>query len=110
MASPLQGLKDVYRLCNRVTMCCRHTTLSASAICLTPKSRCTGNSEGAATLTADLVDLGYVRAVTWIVLNLVDRDRSDIIVEVRILKHTPHCAHATTCTAANQLSWIASVS
>lgn len=41
-----------------------------------------GNSEGAASLTADLVDLGYVRLVTWIILNLVDRDRSDIVVEV----------------------------
>ncbi|KAL3131428.1 hypothetical protein ABBQ38_007740 [Trebouxia sp. C0009 RCD-2024] len=43
-----------------------------------------GNSEGAASLTADLVDLGYSRLVTWIILNLVDRDRSDVVVEVSV--------------------------
>ena len=42
-----------------------------------------GSAEGAATLTADLVDLGFVKTVAWIVLNLVDRDRSDVVVEVR---------------------------
>ena len=41
-----------------------------------------GNAEGAATLTADLVDLGWIKTVTWIALNLADRDRSDVVVEV----------------------------
>ena len=78
--------------------------LFASRACQTPDSRYTGNAEGAATLTADLVDLGYVRAITWIVLNLVDRDQSDIVVEVRISMHIRHCAHLTICTAASQHS------
>ena len=44
-------------------------------------------------MTADLVDLGYVKAVTWVILNLVDRDRSDIVVEVRLLT-----VHHLLCT------------
>ena len=74
-------------------------SLFVSGTCLTPYLRYAGNSEGAATLTADLVDLGYVRAVTWIVLNLVDRDQSDVVVEVRLSMHILHWAQPTTCAA-----------
>lgn len=42
-----------------------------------------GCAEGAATLTADLVDLGYTKTIVAITLDLIDRKKSDIVVKVR---------------------------
>ena len=57
------------------------------------------SAEGAALLTAHLVDLGYERLVVSVVLNLVDRDRADIVVKVRCrfcLHHSHYAQHTDT--------------
>jgi len=46
-------------------------------------SRLADSAEGAATLTADLVDLGFTKTIVAITLNLIDREKSDIVVAVR---------------------------
>jgi len=43
------------------------------------------SAEGAATLTADLVDLGFTKTIVAVTLNLIDREKSDIVVAVRKL-------------------------
>lgn len=34
-------------------------------------------------MTADLVDLGFTKTIVAITLNLIDREKSDIVVKVR---------------------------
>jgi len=48
-------------------------------------SRLADSAEGAATLTADLVDLGFTKTIVAVTLNLIDREKSDIVVAVRKL-------------------------
>ncbi|KAL0022607.1 hypothetical protein WJX77_009467 [Trebouxia sp. C0004] len=42
------------------------------------------SAEGAATLTADLVDLGFTKTIVAITLNLIDREKSDIVVAISV--------------------------
>ncbi|DBB15359.1 hypothetical protein WJX82_007179 [Trebouxia sp. C0006] len=42
------------------------------------------SAEGAATLTADLVDLGFTKTIVAVTLNLIDREKSDIVVAISI--------------------------
>jgi len=46
-------------------------------------NRLADSAEGAATLTADLVDLGFTKTIVAITLNLIDREKSDVVVAVR---------------------------
>ena len=63
-----------------------------------------GCAEGAATLTANLVDLGYTSFVVGVVLNLIDREKSDIVVQVDCSCHSQLLQSASKSSASSGMS------
>ncbi len=67
-----------------VRECTQHCGLCWNLCLSSEMLNCLADSaEGAATLTADLVDLGFTKTIVAITLNLIDREKSDIVVAVR---------------------------
>ena len=88
MAYTLQEHKVPSKQCKQVRTLCSRLDCQpglASTLFTFESVGSAGAEEGAASLTANLVDLGYTNLVVGIVLNLIDRERSDIVVKVSLM-------------------------